>query len=139
RVKEGDLLLRLESPELQKQLKGLQAEYREATTKVGQLILQISRSRVDERPQLQSQREESEIKADGARQQIEVIQEQLGMLEVRAPQDGIITTWEVKKNLLGRPVEVGQELVQVAATGGDWVLEVDVPDDDMGPILAAES
>jgi hypothetical protein len=45
----------------------------------------------------------------------------------------------VRKNLLGRPVEVGQELVSIAATGGDWVLEVEIPDDDMGPVLAAQS
>ena len=60
-------------------------------------------------------------------------------MTVRAPLDGIITTWEIKKNLLGRPVEIGQELVSVAGTEGDWVLEVDVPDDDMGPVLAAQS
>jgi hypothetical protein len=47
----------------------------------------------------------------------------------------------VKKNFMGRPVEVGQELVAIAATGdeSDWVLEVQVPDDDMGPVLAAQS
>ena len=27
----------------------------------------------------------------------------------------------------------------IAATDGDWVLEVEVPDDDMGPVLAAQS
>ena len=55
-----------------------------------------------------------------------------------SPQDGIITTWEAKKNLMGRPVEIGTELLQVAATEGDWLLEVEVPDDDMGPVLAAK-
>ena len=29
--------------------------------------------------------------------------------------------------------------MQVAAEDGDWILEVEVPDDDMGPILAAQS
>ena len=29
--------------------------------------------------------------------------------------------------------------MQVAATDGEWILEVEVPDDDMGPILAAKS
>ena len=51
----------------------------------------------------------------------------------------MITTWEAKKNLMGRPVEIGTELLQVAAEDGDWILEVEVPDDDMGPILAAKS
>ena len=60
-------------------------------------------------------------------------------MNIRSPQDGIITTWEAKKNLLGRPVEIGTELLQIAATEGEWVLEVEVPDDDMGPILAARA
>jgi hypothetical protein len=47
-------------------------------------------------------------------------------------------TWEVKKNLLNRPVEVGQELISVAALEGEWVLEVHVPDDDMAPIREAD-
>ena len=60
-------------------------------------------------------------------------------MSVTSPQDGIVTTWEIQKNLLGRPVEIGQELVSVASTEGEWVLEVEVPDDDMGPILEAQS
>ena len=59
-------------------------------------------------------------------------------MNIRAPQDGIITTWEAKKNLLGRPVEIGTELLQIAGTEGEWLLEVEVPDDDMGPVLAAK-
>ena len=31
-------------------------------------------------------------------------------MTIRSPQDGIVTTWEAKKNLMGRPVEIGQEL-----------------------------
>jgi hypothetical protein len=60
-------------------------------------------------------------------------------MKIAAPVTGIVTTWELKKNLLGRPVEIGQELVSVASTEGEWVLEVEVPDDDMGPILRAQS
>ncbi len=59
-------------------------------------------------------------------------------MTIRSPQDGIVTTWEAKKNLLGRPVDVGTELLQIASTQGEWLLEVEVPDDDMAPILAAK-
>ena len=59
-------------------------------------------------------------------------------MSVKAPFSGIVTTWETKKNLLGRPVEIGQELISIASLDGDWVLEVEVPDDDMGPILRAQ-
>jgi multidrug efflux pump subunit AcrA (membrane-fusion protein) len=141
RVKEGDLLVHLDSPELQKDLKKITAEYHDALSQVARLTNQVNKStpRPDERDQLKAQLSEAQIKAEGARDQIQIINEQLALMDVHSPQDGIVTTWEVKKNLLGRPVEVGQELVQIAATGGEWVLEVEVPDDDMGPVLEAQS
>jgi HlyD family secretion protein len=133
--------LRLDSRELQKDLKRLQAENRKALAKVAQLTSQVNKSAIlpTDRVQLQAQLSEAEIEAEGTKQQIDVIMEQLAMMDIHAPQDGIVTTWEVRQNLLGRPVDVGQELVQLAATDGEWVLEVEVPDDDMGPVLDAQS
>ena len=54
-------------------------------------------------------------------------------MNVRSPQDGSSRPGKPRKNLMGRPVEIGTELLQVAAEDGDWILEVEVPDDDMGP------
>ena len=88
--------------------------------------------------QIRAQLSEARLTAKNARDRIEIIQEQLESMNIRAPQDGIITTWEAKKNLMGRPVEIGTELLQIAGTEGDWLLEVEVPDDDMGPVLAAK-
>jgi multidrug efflux pump subunit AcrA (membrane-fusion protein) len=138
-VRKGDVLARLESRELEKQLKELTATYAKARSQISYLQPQteLARARPNEFSQLSAQLSEARITADGAQKQIELIKEQLDSLTVTSPQDGIVTTWEVKKNLLGRPVEIGQELISVAATEGEWVLEVEVPDDDMAPIHAA--
>ncbi|HEX8203490.1 MAG TPA: HlyD family secretion protein, partial [Isosphaeraceae bacterium] len=118
----------------------LEAERLAAVTQVTNLESQIKKSlRDDERISLRGQQREAEIKARSAADQIQIIDEELETMIVRAPHDGIVTTWETKKNLLGRPVEVGQELITIAATSGEWVLEVEVPDDDMAPVLAAHS
>jgi multidrug efflux pump subunit AcrA (membrane-fusion protein) len=140
-VHKGDLLLRLDSRDLQKDLKRLSAEYSGALTEEIQLRnkMDMIQSRPEERSEVQAQMEAAEVKAKGAFEQIEVLKEQLALMDIHSPQDGMITTWEVKKNLAGRPVEVGQELLHVSDTDGEWVLEVDVPDDDMGPVLDAES
>jgi multidrug efflux pump subunit AcrA (membrane-fusion protein) len=141
-VHKGDMLLRLESKELDKELKKLTAEFnkaREQSNFLNQQVQQASASSDLERNQIQAQLAAERITAKSAQAQIEIINEQKEMLKILAPQAGIITTWEVRKNLAGRPVEVGQELISVAATGGDWVLEVEIPDDDMGPVLAAQS
>src|SRR5205814_4699963 len=89
--------------------------------------------------QIQGQLSEARLTARTAKERREIIEEQLDSMRILAPQDGIITTWEAKKNLMGRPVEIGTELLQVASTQGEWICEVEVPDDDMGPILAAQS
>ena len=143
RVKKGDVLIKLDSYELQKELKGLMADMEKAKSQIVQFGLQQERSRrgQDEQEQLQIQAQlaEAKITAKSSKERIEILNEQIELMNIRSPQDGVITTWEARKNLMGRPVEIGTELLQVAAEDGDWILEVEVPDDDMGPILAAQS
>jgi multidrug efflux pump subunit AcrA (membrane-fusion protein) len=143
RVKKGDILAKLDSFELQKELKGVMADKQKAESQMVSLALQSEKLRhsQDEQEQLQVQAQlgEARITAKSSKERIEILTEQIESMNIRSPQDGIITTWEARKNLTGRPVEIGTELLQVAAEDGDWILEVEVPDDDMGPILAAKS
>lgn len=141
-VRKGEILLRLDSRELDKEFKRLFAEHNRAKAQAASLRVQMTRATArptSERYQLEGQIEEAEIQAKSAWEQMEIVKEQKQLMEISAPQDGVITTWEVKKNLLNRPVEVGTELLQVAARDGKWVLEVTIPDDDMGPVLDARN
>jgi multidrug efflux pump subunit AcrA (membrane-fusion protein) len=143
RVKKGDILAKIESYELQKELKGLMAEMQKAKSQMVSLGLQSEKLRhgqdEQEQIQVQAQLAEARITAKSSKERIDILNEQLELTNVRSPQDGVITTWEARKTLVGRPVEIGNELLQVAAEDGEWILEVEVPDDDMGPILAAQS
>jgi multidrug efflux pump subunit AcrA (membrane-fusion protein) len=143
RVKKGDILAKLDSFELQKELKQLFLDNTKALSQMNSLEIQAqklnSSQENQEQLQVRAQQAEARITAKYTREQIEILNDQIESMNIRSPQDGIITTWEAKKNLLGRPVEIGTELLQVAATDGDWIMEVEVPDDDMGPILAAQS
>ena len=142
-VHTGQILARIESKELDKELKGLAADENKATNQMRSYELQAQKTNTAQNQvdyiQLQTQIAEARITARSARERIEIIQEQLEALKIRSPQEGIITTWEAKKNLIGRPVDFGTELLQVASLTGEWILEVEVPDDDMGPILLARS
>ncbi len=143
RVHKGDIVAKLESKELQKELNGLLAERQKAESQFGSLGLQIDKMRSgqdsQELLQIQAQRAEAKITMRSTKARIDIVEEQLELMNVRSPQEGIITTWEARKTLTGRPVDVGTELLQIAATDGEWILEVEVPDDDMGPVLAAQS
>jgi multidrug efflux pump subunit AcrA (membrane-fusion protein) len=140
-VEAGDLLAQLDSRDLEKELRRLTGEEQAARIQESSAHNQAekSKSRSDEYNGLKGQEQEARVKAESARKQIDIIKEQLALLEVRSPIKGIVTTWDPKKELMGRPVQIGQELLQVAALDGDLILEVDVPDDDMGPILEAQS
>jgi hypothetical protein len=137
----GDVLAQLESKELEAELKRHIAERAEAESQIVTLERKINNANTppDEQRQNFGEKKQAEIKRDGAIQQIAIIEEQLAMMAIRAPCDGIVTTWDVKKNFLNRPVDVGQELIQVADVSGVWELEVNVQDHDMGPILEAQS
>jgi hypothetical protein len=137
----GDIIAKLESKDLEAELQKLLAEKAEAVTQKGTLEAQIAKSTTppDEKPRLYGELKQAEIKIEGANEQIRYVTEMLELLNVRAPNDGIVTTWKVQENLKNKPVEVGTELIQVADLSGEWVLEVNVSDHDMGPILAAES
>jgi hypothetical protein len=143
RVKKGDLIAKLESKELLKQRKEAFAEMQTAASQALILNSRINESNIssrdDERNTLQGQFAESQIKEKSARARMEILDEQIESLSIRAPHDGLITTWEPKKNLAGKGVDYGAELLSIADTEGPWVLEVEVPDDDMGPVLRAQS
>ena len=58
-------------------------------------------------------------------------------LRLRSPIAGHVLTWDLTEALQQRPVKRGQVLMTVADTSGPWVLEVEVPDQDAGYVLAA--
>ncbi len=145
RVKKGDLLVRLESRDLEKEHEQVRSEEVKAISQASYLTRQADKAQRSQQQgeldynQIQGQLSEARLTAKSAKERREIIEEQLDSMRILAPQDGIITTWEAKKNLMGRPVDIGTELLQLAGTQGEWICEVEVPDDDMGPILAAQS
>lgn len=83
--------------------------------------------------------EEEQVKETirGLEAQRRLLLEQVDDLTVRAPLDGVVTTWDVERILLGRPVARGQTLLAVADAAGPWVLELLVPERLIGDVLAA--
>ena len=143
-VKKGDMIARLDSKELDKELNKLLGEKAKAESTLNVLSNQDreTSSKQDQRDynfQLKVQIAEAKVTKNSAIEQIQIVQEQIDSMTIRAPVSGEITTWEVKKNLMGRPVEIGHELLAIGSTEGEWALEVEVPDDDMGPVLEAQS
>src|SRR4051812_14194865 len=78
-VEKDDVLVKLDSRDLEKELKRLVAEMQAAVTQVGYLTIQVNKasSQTNEFHQLQGQLSEARIKARSSQEQIDIIQEQL--------------------------------------------------------------
>ena len=70
-----------------------------------------------------------------ASQEIENLEKELAvqlkdrdLLEVRAPIAGQVVNWQVRQNLLRRPVRFGQHLMTIVPPDTQWLIELEMPE-----------
>jgi len=115
----------------------------------GKRLAGVTAARLDATPRTASDRDrsnqlaadEEELKAllANLEEQLTVLRRQQEELIVRSPIDGQVITWNARELLEGRPVQKGQALLTVSDLEGPWVVEVEVPDDQIGHVLAARA
>lgn len=93
-------------------------------------------------PQVQQIQLDGEIaelseRATYLRRREELLRDRLAELTLRSPIDGTVATWNPRQQLLDRPVQAGNLLVQVTVEEGPWRLELHVSDVDSGHVLLA--
>ena len=143
-VKQDALLGMLRKPQLDFESSRIEGELRTAQAKWA--ALQNARlagghgnangnEKVD---QLAAQEEEIKAQLTSLQNQQKILSAQRSDLELRSPLAGTVLTWNVRELLAARPVTRGQVLLTVADLSGPWVLEIKVPDDRIGHVLAAE-
>lgn len=76
-----------------------------------------------------------EIKA--LQEQIEILDERMATLNVKAPISGVIATFQLEQLLLNRPVRRGEVLLEIKHDVGAWHLELDVEERRMGHFFDA--
>ncbi len=89
--------------------------------------------------QLAAEEEEVRESLKSLEQQLEILKAQRDELVIRSPLTGSVITWNVRQLLEARPVQRGQALMQVADLHGPWVLEVEVPDDQIGHVARSQA
>lgn len=83
--------------------------------------------------------QEEQLKAQlaGLEQQLRLIEAQQAALQVNSPVDGRVLGWDLASRLQHRPVAAGQHLMDVVAVDGGWAVHVEVPEEEIGYVLAA--
>lgn len=142
-VKAGEPLLRLRDPALALETKRVSGELETAqrqidavrATKTGRAIRDANPT---ETYRLSAEERELDQRLTNLRRELELLDREHEQLVVTSPIAGRVMTWDVAGRLTARPVERGEVLVTVADLSSDWQLELDVPDNRIGHVLAAQ-
>lgn len=136
-VKAGQLLLTLQNRDLEIEITSLEGQRDETRETINNLVFVTSNSNLATREQrLENMRATGQL--NEAKKRLETLDAQIALqklnrdrLNVVSPIDGIIMTWDLKKNLRSRPVMKGNVLVTVADPRGDFEVELLMPEKRM--------
>ncbi len=140
-VDAGQVVAVLRNPELDYELQRVQGELETARQRLAAVEAERVQQRVEDREhpdrygQLTAEQEELRVRLESLQQQQVILQEQKAELAVRSPIRGQVVTWQVENRLRARPVVRGQRLLTVADLAGPWVLELQLPEDRVQPVV----
>jgi multidrug efflux pump subunit AcrA (membrane-fusion protein) len=142
-VTQGQPLVRMRDPSLELELKRVDGELETAQRQLDAVRATRTNRAIRESNPVESYRlsaEERELqqKVTNLRRELDLLKHEREQLVVTSPVAGRVLTWDVGHQLLARPVERGEVLVTVADLSSPWQLELAVPDDQMGYVLAAQ-
>ncbi|QDT28083.1 HlyD family efflux transporter periplasmic adaptor subunit [Gimesia panareensis] len=142
RVKKGDLLVEIRNEDLKAQ--AVDAENRLNELLLSKLAINAdlqsdtsSKRPVADNINLRGKLNETITQIKGTKRQLQILRERLDKLNVKAPIDGVVTTFQVEQLLINRPVQRGELLMEIMDPNGPWQLELDVEEKRMGHILRA--
>lgn len=143
-MKPGTPLVRMRDPSLELELKRVDGELETAERQLDAVrATKTNRAVRDAAPvesyRLSAEERELEQKVTNSRRELELLQRERDRLVVTSPIAGRVLTWDVSHQLSARPVERGEVLVTVADVAAPWQLELAVPDDRIGHVLAAQN
>jgi multidrug efflux pump subunit AcrA (membrane-fusion protein) len=142
-VAAGQPLVRLYDPLLELELKRVDGELETAQRQIDAVrATRTNRQVRDASPadsyRLSAEERELEQRLTNLRRELELLNREREQLVVASPIAGRVLTWDLSNRLVARPVERGEVLVTVADLARQWQLELEVPDDRVGHVLAAQ-
>lgn len=136
-------LVRMRDPALELELKRVDGELETAQRQLDAVrATKTNRAVRDASPvesyRLSAEEQELEQKVANSRRELELLNRERDRLVVTSPIAGRVLTWDVGQQLITRPVERGEVLVSIADVRSTWQLELEIPDDRIGYVLAAQ-
>lgn len=131
-VQQGQMVARLRNTELERQYKQYTGDREKILSTIQALEFRKRRPEVmrnaAEATQLTIDLGQARQKYEHLDEQVALIEEKMARLDVTSPINGEIVTWDVRDNLMQRPVQPGQVLMTIIDPTQDWILEIRMPE-----------
>ena len=135
-VKKGDVLARLENLDLNGKIHAMQGQLQSSSAQLSELNRRLNdtteKREQSERNRLLGEKSKLQGEQKSYREQLDLLRKKEQQLTITSPIDGVIVTWDVYKTLIYRPVQLGTHLMDVEEPGGEWELEVQMPEEPHG-------
>lgn len=141
-VKRDQVLARLVNYKLSEEITTVRGNVATTSDQMERLQRQLTLTRQlapEEQTRLAGEIMEKRAALEALRSSLRIYQNMEKELEVRSPDDGVVITWDVRNRLYMRPVQRGQVLMRIAQPSGPWQLELQMSEDRMGHITAAQN
>jgi|688.fasta_scaffold26645_3 hypothetical protein len=146
-VPAGAVLAQMSNHELQLQLERLTGELAKTEVQISNLNhQQLEKSRGNNREQerrdrfyLETELAKATALRESIREELEIAQMQAAALTIRSPISGHLIDWQIRRQLLGRPVSRGDRLMSVVPPDSEFEVELFLPEKRVGHFLAASS
>jgi multidrug efflux pump subunit AcrA (membrane-fusion protein) len=142
-VAAGEPLVRLRDPALDLELKRVDGELETTQRQLDAVrATRTNRQVRDANPadtyRLSAEERELQQRLTNLRHELNLLNREREALVVASPIAGRVLSWDISHRLIARPVERGEVLATVADLSADWQLELAVPDDRIGYVVAAQ-
>lgn len=142
RVKKGELLIEIRNEDLKAQALETENKLSELKLQRQTLIANLQAGNNNKRSnsdtiELRGRFNEVNIQIIGVEKHLAILKNRLAKLNIKAPIDGVVTTFQIEQLLINRPVQRGELLLEIMDDTGPWKLQLDVEEKRMGHILRA--
>jgi multidrug resistance efflux pump len=139
-VSAGDILAIMNNNQLLVEIRNLQGQLDQAEEKVRKLqraMVRQSELNAVERGIIDGDFAEAQELKESLSRQLQLKRDELDLLTIRAPETGRVVNWQLRQNLLRRPVQRGQNLMTIVAPDTPWQIELELPEKRVAHLMGA--
>jgi multidrug resistance efflux pump len=128
-VEQGELLARMTNNDLILEIKTLEGQLKRELEQQKKL----DRAGIEQLPRIDQLELRGELSKSlqtekSIRQKLAIKRHELKKLEIRSPARGQVVNWQLRQNLIRRPVKTGHHLMTVVDPQTEWYLEIEMPE-----------